>query len=132
MVAFWLVVWRVARLLWDTARDPHLSPVFGLVVAMLTIGSVFYWRVEGWSLFDSLYFCVVTLATVGFGDLSPQTTLGKSFTMGYIIIGAGTLGLFFNAIARRSLSKSGFLVQLTEVQKEIDQALDDSTTEPPA
>jgi potassium channel subfamily K len=33
-----------------------------------------YSRLEGWSPVEALYFSVVTLATVGFGDLHPTTT----------------------------------------------------------
>ena len=33
----------------------------------------------------------MTIATVGFGDLAPKTTLGKLFTVGYVVCG---LGLF--------------------------------------
>jgi hypothetical protein len=36
-----------------------------------------------------LYFCVVTLATVGYGDFAPRTSFGKVFTIVYILIGAG-------------------------------------------
>lgn len=46
--------------------------------------------VEKWSLIDALYFCVVTMATVGYGDFSSQTSLGKLFTIFYILISIGT------------------------------------------
>ena len=36
---------------------------------LLFTGTLFYWRFEDWSIIQSLYFCVVTLTTVGFGDL---------------------------------------------------------------
>ena len=48
-------------------------------------------RAEGRSLVDAIYFSVLTIATVGFGDLAPKTTLGKLFTVGYVVCG---LGLF--------------------------------------
>lgn len=41
-------------------------------------------------------FSVITVATVGYGDFSPQTTLGKLFTVGYILVG---IGLFVTATA---------------------------------
>ncbi|CAM6097286.1 unnamed protein product [Calypogeia fissa] len=44
------------------------------------------------SFIDALYFCVVTLTTVGYGDLVPDTTLGKLFTSLYIFIGFGLVG----------------------------------------
>lgn len=47
-------------------------------------GTVIYHFVEGWSWLDSLYFSVITLTTIGYGDFSPQTDLGKIFTLLYI------------------------------------------------
>jgi voltage-gated potassium channel Kch len=55
---------------------------------------------------DSLYFRVVTLTTVGYGDLSPQTSIGKIFTMIYIILGLGILSSFIVLLADHQ-SKSG-------------------------
>lgn len=51
----------------------------------------FYHNVEGMTYLDALYFSVMTLATVGYGDLSPQTALGKVFTIIYVLIGVGII-----------------------------------------
>ena len=79
------------RALARKSRDPEFRNILALVLILIASGTVFYSTVEGWHWFDALYFCVVTLATVGYGDLSPQTTLGKAFTIVYIFVG---LGLF--------------------------------------
>jgi len=63
-----------------------------LVIATFTLfatGTIVFHFLEGWRWFDSFYFCVVTLATVGYGDLAPKTDLGKIFTIFYIISGIG-------------------------------------------
>jgi len=65
------------------------------------IGTVFYRIVEGWSWLDCLYFSVVTLTTVGYGDLNPTTSLSKVFTMIYILIGLGLFLVFVNTLSRR-------------------------------
>ena len=49
---------------------------------------------EGWSLLDALYFCVMTMATVGYGDLAPGTPLSKAFTIGYAMLGVGLFAGF--------------------------------------
>ena len=43
-----------------------------------------------WELINALYFSVVTVATVGFGDIAPQTALGRLFICVFIISGAIT------------------------------------------
>lgn len=65
-------------------------------LALLAIGTVLYSLVEKWSVLDSFYFCVVTLATVGYGDLSPETGVAKAFTAVYILAGVGLILAFAN------------------------------------
>lgn len=65
---------------------------------ILIIGTVSYHYIEGWGIIDSLYFSVVTLTTIGFGDFSPQTDLGKIFTIVYIILGIGIILQFINTV----------------------------------
>ena len=79
--------------------DPQFRALAFLVAVLLASGTFFYWRVEGWTLIDSLYFSVITLTTVGYGDLAPSTTPSKVFTMVYVLIGLGILVSFLSAVA---------------------------------
>ncbi len=78
---------------------PQFQALTFLVAVLLGSGTLFYWRVEGWSVVDSVYFSVITLTTVGYGDFSPQTTVGKVFTIVYVLIGLGILVSFLSAVA---------------------------------
>ncbi len=102
MLGFFLVLYRFIRAIVRSLRDPEFRALFTLVLIMLAAGSVFYSRVEGWSLFNSLYFSVITLTTVGYGDFSPHTVLGKAFTMIYIFVGIGILLGFIETIASQT------------------------------
>lgn len=65
---------------------------------VLFIGTIAYHFIEGWGIVDSLYFSVVTLTTIGFGDFAPQTDAGKLFTVFYIIMGIGVILTFINTL----------------------------------
>ncbi len=84
MPALILVLIRFIRSIGRGLRDPEFRGLFGWVVILLLTGMVFYHQYEGWSWLDSLYFTVITLTTVGYGDFAPQTSAGKIFTIIYI------------------------------------------------
>ena len=86
--------------IWKGLRDPDFRTLLITVILTLLFGGMFYHRLEGWDILDSLYFCVVTLTTVGDARLSPVTPAGKIFTMVYVLVGIGLLLGFVARIAR--------------------------------
>lgn len=94
-----LVGMRFIRVIREMLGNPELRLLLVVVGSLLVAGTVFYHGVEKWSWLDSLYFSVVTLTTVGYGDLSPQTVAGKIFTMVYLVGGLGVLAAFITTVA---------------------------------
>jgi len=88
----------IVRALRTLLKDPRFRSLLVLVLFTLAMGTLFYHSVEGWSWLDSLYFSVITLTTVGYGDFTPQTASGKIFTMIYIFLGLGILVGFITPI----------------------------------
>jgi hypothetical protein len=79
--------------------DPKFRAMASLVALLLAVGTVFYSLYEDWTLLESLYFSVITLTTVGYGDLAPTTALTRAFTIVYILMGLGILFSFLSMIA---------------------------------
>jgi voltage-gated potassium channel len=75
-----------------------------LVASLLIVGTIFYVIVEGWSVVDAVYFCAMSLATVGYGDVVPDTDVGKVFTVVYVLSGIGILVSFFTALTAKTLA----------------------------
>ena len=65
--------------------------IIGLLSSILLVGVIGYHIIERWSLFDSLYMTVITLATVGYGETHPLSTAGRIFTMLLILGGMGVI-----------------------------------------
>jgi len=58
----------------------------------LGIGIPLFVSTEGWSPLDACYFLVVTLTTVGYGNMAPLTVHGKIATIGFILFGLTVVG----------------------------------------
>ena len=59
------------------------------VLAAIALGTVVFHLLEGWSILDSLYVTAQTVTTVGFGDITPRTVLGRAFATVFMMLGVG-------------------------------------------
>lgn len=91
------------RQLWLLFKKLEYRALLYWVGIILLTGTLFYNRIEGWSLLDSFYFSVITLTTIGYGDLTPTQPISKLFTICYIFIGLSILLAFINQLAGERL-----------------------------
>lgn len=105
MIAFFMTLWRFLLSIARGLRDREFRAIFVVVIALLASGTVFYSEVENWGVIDSLYFSVITLTTVGYGDMHPTTPLSKLFTVFYILVGIGVLMLFIEKLATNAVKR---------------------------
>uniref|UniRef100_A0A8C4QBJ2 Potassium channel, subfamily K, member 15 n=1 Tax=Eptatretus burgeri TaxID=7764 RepID=A0A8C4QBJ2_EPTBU len=83
-------------------------------VGTLCIGAAAFSYFEGWSFFQSYYFCFITLTTIGLGDfvaLQKNNTLQRrapyvAFSFTYILVGLMVIGAFLNLVVLRFLTVS--------------------------
>ena len=71
---------------------------------LITVGTLGFYVIggDGWSLIDSFYMTIITLTTVGFGEVHPLDNLGRLWTSFVIIFGV-----------------SGFLYMISEFVAEL-------------
>lgn len=106
MILLFLQTYRLFRVVAGVLVTPEGRGVTALLLIQLVGGTMCYQWIEGWSAVDALYFCVATLTTVGYGDLTPATDLGKLFTVGYITTGIGLFVSFATLIAQRLVTNA--------------------------
>jgi voltage-gated potassium channel len=68
--------------------------LLNVIAALATVclaGVLGYTTIERWNLFDSLYMTVITIASVGYGEIHPLSFEGRVFTIVLILCGSATL-----------------------------------------
>ncbi|MFA7009564.1 MAG: NAD-binding protein, partial [Elusimicrobiales bacterium] len=68
------------------------------LLALFSAGVSGYMLIEGWNFLDALYMTVITLATIGYGEVHPLSTSGRIFTIMLILGGIGTMTYIFSSI----------------------------------
>lgn len=84
----------------DVLFDARTRPIFIYMLINLLVGAALYRWLEGWNWLDSFYFVVITLTTIGYGDLAPTQPITKLITIFYSLNGVVLLGLIFDVVRR--------------------------------
>jgi len=79
--------------------------------AIILIGCVGYFLIEDWPISDAFYMAVITVTTVGFGEVYPLSSAGRLFTAALIVLGIGAFTYSFGVITDYIVAGelSGFL-----------------------
>lgn len=103
-------------------EDSDFKIISIFLVILLSGATFFYMRIENWSMVDALYFSVMTMSTVGYGDLSPSTDTSKIFTIFYAVISIGTFVSFTARLVKIGIEKHKIDTEKRRERKAIKKA----------
>ena len=81
---------RAARTLWW-----RLLIVGAVLVSAILLGTLGFVLVEGWALFDAFYMALMTLTTVGYGEVHPLSFQGRLFASFLMLVGVASVFVSF-------------------------------------
>jgi voltage-gated potassium channel len=99
MKTFFRFVEHFFRIFW-AVRGVNVA-----LLCLVVLGALVISIAEGIGFADSLYFAVVTALTIGYGDITPKTTLGRVASLAIGIVGVIFVGLIV-AVATRAVRYS--------------------------
>lgn len=103
------------------ASSRRFLPLLLIPILVLSLGVTGFILIEGWTFTEALFMTVITLTTVGFGEVRPLSLAGRWFTVVLILLGVGTV-VYSLTIAGEYLLTADVVKRLRSrrMQKEIE------------
>lgn len=103
---------------------------FVLLLIYLSFGVIIYWVNrrqfsvrETHPVIDALYFCIVTMCTIGYGDITPNSTTTKLFSILFVLVGFGFIDILLSGMVTYVLDvQENYLLRSVKAKKEEGQA----------
>ena len=112
-------------------RSRTVHPLLRFRLPLILLGVVILFGVSGymlvnrWDLLDSIYMVIITISTVGYGEVHPQGAPGRIFSMVLIMVGVATMlygiGVFAEALADNAF---GIYRRERQLQRDLDHLRD--------
>uniref|UniRef100_A0A803MV51 Potassium channel domain-containing protein n=1 Tax=Chenopodium quinoa TaxID=63459 RepID=A0A803MV51_CHEQI len=103
---------------------------FVLLLIYLSFGVLIYWLNrthfsvrETHPVIDALYFCIVTMCTIGYGDITPNSATTKLFSVLFVLVGFGFIDILLSGMVTYVLDlQENYLLRTVKAGKREDQA----------
>lgn len=100
-----------------------------LLIMYLLLGVVIYWfnrhnfsATETHPVVDALYFCIVTMCTIGYGDITPNSTATKLFSILFVLVGFGFIDILLSGMVSYVLDlQENHLLQAVKTKAGIEK-----------
>jgi len=88
---------------------------------LIFIGTVGYLLIEGWTVLDAFYMTVITIGSVGYGEVRELSFIGRMFTTMIIMVGVGTAAASFTILTETILlAELGNKWRMRRMQKKLN------------
>lgn len=104
-----------------------LAPILlclSMMIIYILIGAAVLYRLEDWPILDGIYFCFMSLSTIGFGDMLPglrrESTATTWFCSIYIMSGMALTAMCFNVIHEEIVHRIKIVVEFKKTGNTLD------------
>ncbi|CAG9537411.1 unnamed protein product [Cercopithifilaria johnstoni] len=116
---------EVAEFLWTHLEDAHFVEVpfiviYILLFAYLIASSYLISWIEGWNIFDGFYFVIISMLTIGFGDLVPRNQSFILLTLLIIILGLILATSFVDVIGTYYIDRLHFFGRSLDLENSLE------------
>jgi len=90
------------------SKQNHLNPIllsFTITFILIITGTISLSIVEDWDIFNSLYMTLITITTVGFGEIQPLSDKGRVIVIFILLGGIVTISVWVSTITRFVVEK---------------------------
>ena len=92
---------------------PWIAPIIS-IAGLLVFGAMGYHFTEGWDWGDCLWMVIITITTIGFGEVEPLSAAGRVVTV--LIIGGGLVVVQLTVQRLLRLFESGYFTRMSELR----------------